>query len=1088
MTPWSHLQGFEHSAGHRGLFLDYISPTFPEILWQSLRNKDFTVTASGLVVNLITLLMVISTGLLTLQQRPIRQEHILYRPTTRFAMELSDIWISVGSAESSLPMNLLDAIDTINLPYPVGTTPEMNYQMFEPASEQLQDVQEATVDVVVIDVGCQAAELQVLNWTWSWTPCVDPNILDAPLQNRYASVSVDNCSISPSIQYPYTHDGAIGHFAFMDVFYCEFGVNESSIRDRLYFGVGQAQQHGSAGPKPSVTVCNQTAPSATVEVLQSRQWICLPEVAIVKGNVTFNASTITSGGLPNISIDPSRKRYIPGSPQMNLLGSQSFSDLQTQSILESSQIPQAVQALSYLEDADVYLYDTLVRVLRKNAMSSMQDLLNTDLFLESTQTFWKRLQLQLIHSGMVVASKNGTVEGSSIVQQSRLLAQKDPVRLMQGFLATIIALATYILICFTGSAPHDPSTLSGMILSLRHQAETLSLFKGTGCLDTGALRNCIMTKVVDASAPPDSLTDKATGVRWWRPIPVKTSARLIAFVSTILVLIALQVLLSLSNRNQGVTNVSVEGNQHLAWSAVPALIVVSLAVFYKALGSSYKTFAQFHQLRCGASSKSLLTEYTTLTEAEVLIHALQDRQLSIVCMSLSVIISAFLTITVSGVWTPSPVPSMQAVQLNQTSWFNNGPSTDDGSAGNNAFVSGAILSVNASFPKWTFEDLALASFSYDADAGEQSLVIEADVPAIRASLSCTLYDQSQVPNLSYYDIGAGYGSHGNPQPRGFGFLMPGPESCKGDDLQTIYFDPNQQAYIGPGWGAFVANTRKDCPLLNFFWGRQETNSGGEPIEGRDYVTYFKALSCYEAIDQVQVSANFSMALDLDATARPLVLDGSMQPFSNTNITLPYGKLPNLGNNETTNHGIWALIQYRHGIELADLGNVDKVDTIVDSIKSTHGTIRAQQYNAALRMDESIKQDGKDPKTINARLLSPERHRLVQNPISTHVLCALLASMVILSMLSSWLMSTNYVLPKNPCSIAATISLLADSNIFNDEVVLNALKRAVIHSKREAKQLNGRKFLMGWFESGADGRRLFTVNVLDSPAGLEEHEK
>lgn len=116
------------------LFKDYISPTAPEILWHSFRAHDLVVTASALVVNLLTLLTIVSTSLLTLELRSMRHESIPYQTTSRFILDDAD---PLALSVSSLPVDTLDAIDTMNLPYPMGTTPNLVFQPFEPVSDRI---------------------------------------------------------------------------------------------------------------------------------------------------------------------------------------------------------------------------------------------------------------------------------------------------------------------------------------------------------------------------------------------------------------------------------------------------------------------------------------------------------------------------------------------------------------------------------------------------------------------------------------------------------------------------------------------------------------------------------------------------------------------------------------------------------------------------------------------------------------------------------------------------------------------------------------------------------------------------------------
>ena len=90
------------------------------------------------------------------------------------------------------------------------------------------------------------------------------------------------------------------------------------------------------------------------------------------------------------------------------------------------------------------------------------------------------------------------------------------------------------------------------------------------------------------------------------------------------------------------------------------------------------------------------------------------------------------------------------------------------------------------------------------------------------------------------------------------------------------------------------------------------------------------------------------------------------------------------------------------------------------------------------------------------------------------------------------MSTKCVLPKEPSTIAAQISLLADSNILNGGL----LSTAALRSGRLDRDLfKGRTVKMGWFPREIDGKETYTINILvdestdkKPSAALRAHEE
>lgn len=1053
MTPWARVKNLE-TATQFGLFLDYITPTMPEILWYSLKNRDFAVAASTSISNFITVLIIVSTSLLNLEIRPIRHENVPYRTTSRFTFDVADLG---RIAYSSLPMDLLDAMDDPGLPYPVGTTDNMVYQTFEGLAQSQSGVHEAVVDAAIFDVGCKPAELEVLSWRMQWLDCPDPQ---QPASNLSARIKVPDCSISPDIWYSYADDGVISNFAFIDLANCGTGFFTNYSNYRFIFGVGQAEQHGTAGAKPEN--CSSTVPEgATIEVLRSKQWICQPTVALVKAKISYNASTIGAGVVPDVSIIQSDKRYL--SPQVNQQLMASFSTNQANTNVE---LVETSPLLSLLAISDSATRGTVNRILRLDKNNStITDLLQTDLFSNLTQSFWKRLQTQSVHAALTTSQAADGLIGSAIIDQQRLVVRSTPLRIMQAFLAANLGLILFLVLRGKRTVLYDYARLFGVILVLRHQRKVLSLFKTTGHQSIDILKKTFITRTTyDPQHPAQVDPDQQARVRWWRPMVVTIWARSSVFLLALLLVAALEVLLYVSNRKDGLADVTVAGNQHLAWSTLPAVVMTAIAIYFRALGSNYKLFSPYQRLRRDASWRALFSSYSTSTDIEVVLHALIDRQYAVACVSAAVVISTLLTIVVSGVWTPSFVEATREVQLGRQSWFSVEPSSDDGSAGRNAFLSGIILGANASYPKWTHGDLAIASISTSNVPLGQSDIIDTRLPAVRSLLNCTLYSQDDIPGLEFFNTSYGLGSHSLP-PR-MEFDMIGPGNCT---KKSTYVSIQDLSGASIGWAAFLLNSQDGCPSLNYLWGRQEA--------AMKNVTFMRAMSCYESIDQVDVHVSLTDQLDIDASMQPTVLEDTARTFSHAGIGLPYDKLPRFDSNETAATGIWAMLTYKYGIQLADLGKEASVDSVVRSLKSAHGIIRAQQYNAALRTSGPNENGTDAVQTFAAQIRTPQRYRLVQNGLSTHLLCALLATMVLFGILASWLMSTNYVLPKNPGSIGAAISILADSDIFEDTELLEALGTASGRRRHKTEVLNGRQFRMGWFDRNVPATRVFTINCL-----------
>lgn len=752
------------------------------------------------------------------------------------------------------------------------------------------------------------------------------------------------------------------------------------------------------------------------------------------------------------------------------------------------------------------LLNVMTRILHAQEEAIIDDLLDTDLLFEMTQAYYQRLGAQAIRFGYTTTDNSSTIQGVAVRNENRLIVQIVPMRIMDGLLAAIIVLASYILVSLRiqTSLPFDPARLAGLLLILKQQPWARTMFLHTGYFGEEQLQQKLQQArgvTPNPQSDEDSQgvattvsdwpndTDRQDGERkihhkvlvrkWWRPLTITIWIRSIMFLLTILIIVALQVLLRYSRSKHGLANVPVRGQTHLAWSIVPASAMVFLGIYFRALGFCYKTFSPYCRLRQDDTARPLFINYLTSTEIEVLASSIEDRQYAIISLATASLISAFLTIVMSGVWSAQSVPSTQQVLLNQDTWFFNDSVTDEGEVGNNAYLSSLILGTNASYPSWTHGEFALGSVSLrdnPSTMAEAEQTIRTDLPAIRASLNCTIYDQTQIPDLTFVAVAGANGSRASLRSYSVRLELPGPPACA--EGTHHYIHPSAEN-TEIGWFDYFNNTQEDCPILSYVWGRWDT-SKDEVAETKD-VGYATALSCSESIEQVQIDTTLSYpGLSIATNEEPRVLVGSVpRRFSTKKMALPYENLSEMSRvsgDSSLPVFAGALLQH-YGITVADFSDPEKSTVVAEAIQSAHKIIRAQQYNGALERQVDSLSNELGP--ITAELINANRYRLVQNAISTHILSALLAIMLICAALSSWLMSTNYVLPKNPCSIAAIVSLLADSNILDDEVLLQELRGELAKRPWRSRRSNmgARKFRMGWFDEPGSREQLFTINQL-----------
>jgi hypothetical protein len=110
----------------------------------------------------------------------------------------------------------------------------------------------------------------------------------------------------------------------------------------------------------------------------------------------------------------------------------------------------------------------------------------------------------------------------------------------------------------------------------------------------------------------------------------------------------------------------------------------------------------------------------------------------------------------------------------------------------------------------------------------------------------------------------------------------------------------------------------------------------------------------------------------------------------------------------------------------DLYSLDGAEQMGEQISRIYNNYYTQFYNTALRDHDMT--DGSNE--VTATVSDDNWERLVQSKVSTRILQALLATMWLCTAIALFLFDAKNLLPKNPCSIAAQASLLADSKFLD----------------------------------------------------------
>jgi hypothetical protein len=300
--------------------------------------------------------------------------------------------------------------------------------------------------------------------------------------------------------------------------------------------------------------------------------------------------------------------------------------------------------------------------------------------------------------------------------------------------------------------------------------------------------------------------------------------------------------------------------------------------------------------------------------------------------------------------------------------------------------------------------------------------------------------------------------------------------CEDYEYQTpFYWSVKPDIYFGMasnrGTGAVT------CSDFAFAWGKLTAN-------GIQHIGY---LGCNESAETVVVNTTLIYpGLSFDPDYPPTPDDSTATPSSAVLPFLEYsihGYLPNVtygAGNDLDN--FWqAAIFGIDGIPLDYLSNEANDQDVIDRITHVHKIIRAQQFNNYTRIiSDNVSKVGAP---ITANFTDRNRLRVVQDATSTRILEGLLAAMLVCAVLAGIIMDKRKVAPKNPCSIAAVGSLLADSNLMDRLPEFEGVEGMATDEREVAKRLGlldkGVAFRMGWMgeeEEGSAGKERLVYGI------------
>ncbi|EXJ79696.1 hypothetical protein A1O3_07978 [Capronia epimyces CBS 606.96] len=1099
LAPWAHLRDGP-AAAKQSLLLDYISPILPKILAAAATNRDWPVVASGIGILLLRLVIVFSTGLLVLT------------PTSDSKITPDVIVNSkfVGTNSSIAPV----AVDTElmryygiqerGLDYQYGTSASVAYNTLDLHSVPVNSTVAATVDGVFPFFDCEIVTPNIVgnNFTWSndgeypYGDTLDLGLTlypdrCPPLRSYYQLCShAPDCPLGRSIISDESWNWPNSYNPMKP-------LDDLDPCANLYYLTIIDITFAKVAGHPS-----NSSEAWNVTLADSVGMVCALGYTVDRVNITINTADPTSSGGVNTTGPLQRiADVLPGFSYYNL--TQDFQNQVT------------VNGLPALTDAPkIYDFAHLFAILNGGSATA---LLNGTTLRQTAEKAFKGVAVQFAHSYLRKAD-NVTTTAEVMYQEPRLQIRMVSLWAMG---------AGCVLLAFSAAAvlrwrPQDvvsrrPNSIAAQATILAasptlqrsleaaasdsvghlkpHLQDLLAASHITS--ERGGREFSIETTVKEgnqARSPDDSSKDT-----WWKTMSSTVWFMCMALALPLGVIVTLEVLQHESDMNDGLATMSSRSSiTHSLPTILTSLILISIAMMYDTIDFAAGTLAPYQMLaRGGAPAKQTLMDTSGNPPIWSTVKSIRERHMGAAVASAAALVGSLLTIIASGLYTIEAVPLALDVTISTSDKFvpSFGTSTD-GSAG---AMFQLIEQNNASYPALTYDGLAYPSIDISSLGAEamgqlrdpaQSVTLQANIVAMRASLNCTLVPRhimnmtmvgTRTPgcrdnvltfNASLPSSCPHFLNGQNETATDIPFTYSVQHNCLDEANLAIYEQVVLNAEGATGEANFMtsegdtlgaASNPPGCPSLAFLSGYFVEN-----VTSTENIT---AMTCIQGLEEVHTETVFSVTVDaVQVRSEPKVDESSARWLQAFNSTYWFTNINTFG--AFDREAPTLLIDYFYsqvnygpdGIPAQELTGPANTQRFIDATQRIYRRYMAQLISATMRQTLNRTETASAP-GYSGTVSGLSRPRLKQDPTSKLILQIFLGIMLACGVFVYSRRNMHRVLPRAPWSIAGMMSLLAGSEMIDRKVI--PIGAAFMSDKELAKVFQGYVFSLGWWETMGD---------------------
>ncbi|KAK3324388.1 hypothetical protein B0T19DRAFT_443804 [Cercophora scortea] len=1063
-APWIRLSKGPADA-EKTLLLDYVTMSYPQAVVRAVKNKDFVVACTAAVALLLRLMVVISTGFITLTLVVMPSTTVPVMIETVFGMNGTDL-----ANAGALAFFTMAGLQENKIPFPDGVSTRYAYQRFSADVPQGSTVK-PTVDGFSAGLDCEVAQLTLGGIQY---------IQGLTQFNTTFFTAECNITMPVSSERFYTAVASGGNdtFYFSRLGTGSCGNTTRADDQRIVVVFGEEKLDSLSLPTDS------SGGNATLNggIRQSMQLLCKPIYTISRVDVTKKDDIL-------VSVDPS-----PEQPNGTLSTMQAWDLAEAFSAsydtelakLYANTTPWFYQPQDVNVDAAMYLALELQlkRAGSPPPLASLLDPVN----LEGLANDYFQQYAALLASKALLRTNTGSpsTTATASTTSERLVVNPLVTKLVTILLgiSVVLIVTAGLQVPKKGFLPRNPGTIMDTAALLANSRNILQALRGAGGADMATVRSRLAGfeyytgveayersaskgsgyfKILGGHSPQDGMpdyveeTDKFPHPSWLHPLQ-----RVVAFLLVIGLIVGLDLSLQAAKDNGGLGDVGDDTYYHILWTVIPALVFSLLTMYFVAAAFTVRTLAPYAALRRGASfEESISLDLADRSTPMVLYQAARFRNLAVGGASLAALLAPLFIIFSASLFKAVTIPVTASCQLLTRDFFSQNLGLPDPTScmdcQNGTVLSSLILDGNISYPSFTYEDMVFPSLTLenvpdDVDVPPE-LMVSATIPIARASMACRTFLQSDITtnltsstdsdlisSLRVILLGEAGGEDG-PNDGSTITISTSPKSGTTGNLPAL--DPD--AFFGTGAHRPISLGNGTARVSHWVWVWGQLQNAGT---NQASVKSISALACNETMEQVNVATSFKFmgpGITIDPANPPMPDESTVftTPIA-IDGTLNYSSLIALSTPHLLDPFFTLLTTSRFATPLTDLGTTTPatLESVTAAITTQHKLIRAQVVSARNRRLTSKNPIPATTAAGNATTLafpaaltitdlaSGAQRRVIQDTTSTRVLQALLAA-VLVAGAASWLAHAkpNTILPRSPTSIASVAALVADGNLF-----------------------------------------------------------